>query len=155
MRTSPEISCSGFTLVELVIVLFIIGIASAVVGIVLVGSLDSANLKTSAREVASTLRYARSHAVSEKKAYTFILYKDNGGSYMELLVENHDGEEGPILRKSFSEDIIAELEGEKWLQIDFFPLGNSSGGEIKLKNLKGSSFVVSVERVTGRVYVKG
>ena len=57
----------AFTLIELIIVIFIIGMASAVVGGSLYRNMDDIRLKTAAKEMVAILRYARSRSVAEKK----------------------------------------------------------------------------------------
>jgi prepilin-type N-terminal cleavage/methylation domain-containing protein len=60
----PTIGSGGFTLLELIVVLLIIGLMMALVTPRLIGSLTKMNLKTSAQKISSFLRYARSQAVS-------------------------------------------------------------------------------------------
>ncbi|MBC8466499.1 MAG: GspH/FimT family pseudopilin [Deltaproteobacteria bacterium] len=68
----------GFTLLELLIVLVIISIMAAFVGPRIAGSMSNLTLKTAAKKVASSLRYARSQATSENRPY-FVLFDTDKG----------------------------------------------------------------------------
>jgi len=68
----------GFTLLELLVVLVIISIAAAFVGPRVAGSMSTLTLKTAAKKVAASLRYARSQATSESRAY-FVLFDTDKG----------------------------------------------------------------------------
>jgi general secretion pathway protein H len=59
----------GFTLLELLIVLTIIGLMSTLVVPRLVGPMSNLNLKTASQKISASLRYARSQAASEKATY--------------------------------------------------------------------------------------
>ena len=59
----------GFTLLELIVVLIIISLMSAVVVPKLTGPMSNLDLKTAAKKISSSLRYVRSHAASEKTTY--------------------------------------------------------------------------------------
>ncbi len=62
-------STSGFTLLELIVVLVIIGLMSTLVVPKLMGPLSNLNLKTASQKISASLRYARSQAASEKVTY--------------------------------------------------------------------------------------
>jgi general secretion pathway protein H len=59
----------GFTLLELIVVLIIISLMSALVVPKLTGPLSNLDLKTAAQKISASLRYVRSHAASEKTTY--------------------------------------------------------------------------------------
>ena len=59
----------GFTLLELIVVLVIIGLMSALVVPKLAGPMSNLDLKTASKKISASLRYARSRAASEKITY--------------------------------------------------------------------------------------
>ena len=63
---------AGFTLLELIVVLVIVGLMSALVAPKLVGPLGDLNLKTASQKISASLRYARSQAASEKATYVAV-----------------------------------------------------------------------------------
>jgi type II secretion system protein H len=146
----------GFTLIELVLVLFIIGIASALAVGLLYRSMDNVRLKTAAKELSASLRYARSHAVTEKQIYSFVLNQSGYGLYAEPQNKSDAEQEKTILifQKIFPHGIIAEYQDSEDMRIDFYPHGDSTGGEIRLKNEKGSEMVITVEQVSGKVKIE-
>lgn len=140
----------GLTLIELLLVLLIIGIASTLVGVLVHKGIGNVGLNTFAKEISATLRYARSHAVAEKRTYSFIIWgKDKAyGLYADA---------SPIIYKRFSlEDLQATLKNSdvEDIRIDFSPQGNSTGGTIEIKSQKGPTWFISVNRVTGKIDVK-
>ncbi len=72
-------SADGFSLTELMVVIIVLSIVTATVTPQFVGSLEDATLRRSARELAATLRLARSHAVTTNAATRFLL--DAEGHY--------------------------------------------------------------------------
>ena len=146
----------GFTLIELVLVLFIIGIASALAVGILYKSMDNVRLKTSAKELSATLRYARSHAVAEKKMYSFVMNNNGYGLYAEPQDKSDAEQEKTslVFQKTLPQGIAAEYQDSEDIRIDFYPQGDSTGGEIRLKNEKDSVMVITVEEVSGKVKIE-
>ena len=66
-----RLDCSGFTLLELTLVMFFIALIAGLTTPFVMSTLDRMQLQTSARKVASTLRYARSEAIAVKKPVIF------------------------------------------------------------------------------------
>lgn len=62
----------GFTLLELLVVLMIIGLMSTLAVPKLVGPMTNLNLKTASQKISASLRYARSQAASEKTTYVAV-----------------------------------------------------------------------------------
>ena len=155
---------AGFTLIELVIVLVIIGIASGLVGIMIGRGSGGLEMKTVSKEISSVLRYARSHAVSEKKTYCLVINKED--SVLRLYAakdetENKDDKENeekeglPVLTRPLPEDLLISIDDDDSdvQYMEFFPHGNSSGGTIKLEKENGLTFFIDVNRLTGKIEV--
>lgn len=141
---------AGFTLIELLLVLFIIGIASALVGVFIQKGRGNIELTTLAKEISATLRYARTHAITEKKTYSFFIWGEEKayGLYADA--------SQTIYKKFPSENLEATLkDGDATtIKIDFFPQGKSSGGTIEIKSTSGPAFFISVSKVTGKIELK-
>lgn len=146
---------SGFTLIELVIVLIIIGIATGLAGIYIGSSSDNLALRTFTKDVSAILRYARNHAASEKVTYHFIIDIEEK---MYRLYADKVVEDKPlvVINKPIPEEleVIVENTGEDVYDIQFFPRGSSSGGIIEVKNEKGGAYLILVNRITGKVEVE-
>lgn len=164
----------GFTLLELIVVLLIIGLMTALVTPRLIGSWTKMNLKSSAQKISSSLRYARSLAVSEQITYHAVFDLEKNGLFIKaekplnnqdnyLTDENDSTEtdnsktEKPRSESYFLPDgvniekvMIGEDEidsGE--FDIAFYPAGKSSGGSIILIDEKERRLQISVDFITG------
>ena len=165
-----QYSSRGYTLLELLVVLIIISLVSALVAPKLAGSLSSLNFKTAAKRLSASLRYARSQATSEKITYCALLQIDENRlliiadtpALTETLHEIVSDEEQQIARASFVYELPSEIKIEKAVSaageaadglfsIFFFPSGGSSGGEVDLVNEKGRRSKISVDFITGSV----
>jgi len=157
-RYKSDESKQGLTLLELLIVLTIIGIGSAIVGVAIYRGLGDIRLKNTAREAASSLRYARSMAVAEKRTYIFILDPEKRYYYVSAWSPPESTSpqsstlkvEGAMV-KTFPEGINGV--DKEIVYIIFYPLGSSTGGRFSIMNEEGSTSTIQVEPLTGRVNI--
>lgn len=144
----------GFTLIELIIVLLIIGIATGLVGLYIGKAPGTLELKKFTREVSSIMRYARNHAAAEKKIYCFVI--DTEGQRLRLYSEDTDYTNAKlVLDKEIPEELqirIKERDPESTF-VKFFPGGSSTGGIIEIMNQKGSGYMIILNRITGKLEV--
>lgn len=142
---------AGFTLVELLVVLVI---AVTVIGVSTVAYnklSTSAYLKSSARHVAASLRFARNYAVA-KGIDTHLKIDLNRRTYQysgnNKLFQFRSGVDLEVFTANFpnqSADVV---------EIRFAPDGSSSGGRVSLSS-KRRTYVVHVDWLTGRVAIDG
>ncbi|MEW6109090.1 MAG: type II secretion system protein [Nitrospirota bacterium] len=131
-------SITGFTLIELVIVLFIIGLSASVV-IFSAGRLqDKALFKEEARKLFLTIGHARNISLMEKRNVEFRIDRDENRYWIDY--GNEKSSNTHILPKKFT------IEGDT---LFFFPKGNSSGGSVKIVNDKGQEYEIEVNPVLG------
>lgn len=174
--SKPTVGSRGFTLFELIVVLLIIGIMMALVSPRLLGSLTKVNLKTSAQKISSSLRYARSQAVSEQTIYHAVFDfekkglfinaekpQDNEDNYFKAEFESAETDNTETSEKRTESYFLPEdVNFEKAMttndEIDsglfdivFYPAGNSSGGSVVLIDEKERRFQISVDFITGIV----
>ena len=139
----------GFTLLELLVVLGIIGLILAFVpGFVLRGQPDF-DVDVAARAVANGLRETRSVALVENREQLFALDVEERlfrTASMRAPVQMERGIE--LTFQSARSELLSESIG----QIRFFPDGSSSGGRIGL-TLDGRHAEVTVDWLTGLVAV--
>ena len=161
---------SGFTLLELLVVLVIVSVMAAFVGPRLAGSMSNMNLKTASKRIAASLRYARSQAISESRTYAALFDLDKNRVTIrgdQMAREEGEKDDGGGDRDSrqtkpyeLPEDvrldkaILGEGEIDSGLfKIIFFSNGGSSGGELFLRNDRGDRYGVKVDLITGTVRI--
>ena len=140
----------GFSLLELLIVLVIIGFMAVLIPPRLSGIMASTQAKAAARDVVSALRQTRNSAISLQKeqvfkldleSKTFSLDHDNHQKKMKTLPENVEIELFTARSEQISDQVGA---------IRFFPDGSSTGGRIKLTMEKLHLFI-DINWLTGKV----
>ncbi len=123
----------GFTLIELIVVLVILGLALSMVLGQGVARSPTIEFDSAVRQVAGALRLARSRAIADDRMVPVAFAP--GGFQLD--------QETAI---AFAPDI--SLSGNRL--IDFAPDGESSGGQVTLR-MGSRQMVIGVDWLTGRV----
>ena len=141
----------GFTLIEMLVVLVIMGLAYAMTAPMFSAGVSGADLKAAARQVAAGLRKARSEAVTHK--YEVALNMDVKQRQFQLSGDKQIYHlPGKIDVKLFTAQ--SELVNAQTGAIRFYPDGSSTGGRVTL--FRGDSkYEVDVDWLTGRVKILG
>lgn len=143
MNLTPQ---RGFTLLEILAVLALLGIALAVTAFSLDGGLDRARLDASARDVAAALRHTRTRALVEHRPQWFTLDL-NARTFASPGRDPQGIPGGTVLHvTSAAEDV--QHPGQA--RIRFFPDGSSTGGNIELSR-KHREVRIDVDWLTGTV----
>jgi general secretion pathway protein H len=129
----------GFTLVELVVVLAIAGMALTIAMPIVGHHFAGAPLNAATSEIRAALRGARSTAIAEDRPVVF--QGDPGGGYW--LDRRHLTL--PVM--SVTQPLRVAIEGGN--RISFFSSGGSSGGRILVSSGSGNREIV-VDALTGR-----
>ncbi len=173
-------SHGGFTLLELIVVLVIISVMSALVVPRLLGPMGNLDLKTASKKISAALRYARSQAAAEKTTWLALFDLDKN----RLVIINPPPANGDLgmgsleaIEKTLAEQTGGEKERQGRLKIYdlpdgvriakgiskegdvtagifpvfFFPSGGTSGGGIMVANRQGRLYRVTVDFITGTV----
>jgi general secretion pathway protein H len=130
---------AGFTLIELVVVLAIIGLSLGVAIALFAHAGGGAMLSAATREVRTALRDARSTAITENRRVVF--RGDPGNGYW--LDRSHFS----LATMNGVAPLIVAVRGGA--QISFFPSGGSSGGLV-LVTSGGLTREIAVDAMTGR-----
>ncbi len=142
---------SGFTLVELIVVLLLAAGLVALVLPSLTGTLDSARLRGGASEVRATLALARSLAAHGGRARTVVIDLDRG----EYGVSGERGKRALPEGVRFSLVRVGERESrEGQASIRFLPDGSSGEAEIRLLSAGEAGFRVRVDPLTGIAFAE-
>jgi type II secretion system protein H len=153
----------GYTLVEILVVLLIISVMSAMVLPRVAGHINSIKLRTAAQKTVAILRYARDLATSERTIYTVTLDPDKKRIVFFRAKNRKTGyppsEKHVPEKKTYNlpdgvrfEKFITpgEEKRRQGLQkVLFFPNGSSSGGKIIFSNTKGQRYLIQVDFITG------
>ena len=103
----------GFTLIELILVMLIIGLMLTVVVPSMGGLLKAQRLDQCARTIAGMLKEARVRAAGDAKAYRLVIDTEDSTCWLEALTpqgfDRPESSQGKILE--LGDDLMFELEG--------------------------------------------
>ncbi len=139
----------GFTLIELLIVLLIMALGATLVGPRLVGGTEALNVRTTARDIAASLRLTRAIAIGQNTDAVFLVdvqepsFTEPGAGGKTLIAETI-----ALTLRTAKQERLDQNQGG----IRFFPDGSSTGGRITLKGAN-REIAVGVDWLTGRVKV--
>ncbi len=136
----------GFSLLELLVVLVIVGFMAVLIPPRLSGIMASTKAKAVAREIVSALRQTRNTAITKQQESVFKLdlEKKTFSSSSEKIKELPNKIRINLFTAR-SEQISSQVGG-----IRFFPDGSSTGGRISL-TLENQHFHININWLTGKV----
>ncbi len=166
---------SGFTLLELLIVLVLIGLTAAIAAPRLSGTHDKLPLGTAAKHLSALMRLARSNAVT--RGHTVVVYADPETNRIVMAAaadrthadpthQNKEGASGPVAlidpRHAYRLPpgiAVSRVVSEGGMRLEddaialFFPIGNSSGGQLVLTDAAGRRKTITIDTITGLVTI--
>lgn len=146
---STPFAARGFSLLEVLLVVAILAIASVLAAAVVRGSSPGIQLRSQAKELAAQLRYTRAHAIATGQAQRFTV---DPRAHAWTAPGDRDGEIPESMDVSFiGAREVQPREGEG--AIVFFPDGASTGGQVRL-GIRGATWHVDVAWLTGEVRVR-
>ena len=144
-RSAPQ----GFSLIEIILVMVIIALASVLAAAAMGGGFRGMQLKSSAKQIASNLRYTRAQAIQTGRPQRFVI--DPRRHHWEA-PKAHRGNVPPKLGIVFiGAREVQPQSGEG--AIVFFPDGAATGGRIQLTAGK-VAWDINVGWLTGQVELK-
>lgn len=139
----------GFTLLELIVVLAILALATALIPPMLGSGKDKADFKMAVREIEASLRETRSIAMTSDRAQALMVDVDHGRFRAAGSERAHAV--APSIRLSLL--TVAQERIERGVgSIRFFPDGSSTGGRVSLVQGDRRSDVL-VDWLSGRVSI--
>ncbi|MDH3473803.1 MAG: GspH/FimT family pseudopilin [Rhodospirillales bacterium] len=140
---------AGFTLVELLVVMVIMGLVLAFAPLAMHSMMPSLEVQAAARQLGGALRNARSIAIRDNREATLTLDLETRRYALD----------GDRKVREIDEDIevklltaTSEQLDEEVASIRFFPDGTSTGGAVTLSG-GGASYAVQVDWLTGRIEI--
>ena len=137
----------GFTLLELLVVLFIMVLGFSVVGVNLSSGSDGAALKVAARDLVSALRYARGQALMTHQEETVTLDLAENSYTVSGRTNSY------LIPKTIALTVVSaqsELTGAGKANMRFFSDGSSTGGRITLEQGR-SAWEININWLTGQI----
>lgn len=128
----------GFTLIELLLTSSLIVVFLSITIINASNLYERFLLKDSSLKIVRLLNRARLMAISERRPVILRIDSRGGACWI-------DGSKIKLLFKDF------KLDGE---DIVFSPLGDNSGGVIKIEDKKGRTYTIVIDRITSKVTVE-
>lgn len=133
----------GFTLIELIIVLFIIGLAATLVMFSAGRLYKTTVFREEARKIFQTIKHARKTALLERRNTEFKIDEESNTYWID--VGNEDS------TKTYSLPSQYKLSGET---MHFFPKGNCSGGILNIQNEQNKKYQIEVDPVLCKPSIK-
>jgi prepilin-type N-terminal cleavage/methylation domain-containing protein len=147
MGQRREVDSQGFTLLELIVTLFVIALAVGLVAPVIGRSTDSLRGRSEIARFSAMLRYARDQAITTRRGYAFVI---DPMAHKATIVAAPD----EVMRtRPLPSDLTVEANPPQALIVRFEPNGVSSGGDFRLTS-GGTRYRITVDPLTGRVRVE-
>jgi len=145
----------GFSLIEMIVAVAIIGILTGIAIPVYIGMKPSIRLSGATRQIMGDLMWARMQAISQNNEFRIIY--DSNYKYSILDDDNNDGTSTPgesIVTKDFSDEYYGVIySSSNPNDLIFHPRGNASNlTTITLSNSSGTKTVAIA--ITGRVKIE-
>ncbi len=171
----------GFTLLELVVVLFILTMAAALVGPAFGRSFGQLRLKAAARDLAALCRFARTQAITHQSVMEVVLDRRTNTTWLrgpDWIVSRLGGIEQaetaedpeqpwqarmrqarvrPLPTGVILKSVVLEtgpLRDDERGSIAFYPQGSSTGGEVVVSDEKGRGYKIVVDPSVGLVRIQ-
>jgi general secretion pathway protein H len=142
----------AFTLVEMVMVLLIIAIGSALVVPMIEGGFEAREVRRAARQIASTMHFCRGEAVALGQPQELVI-----DTVQNTIHTTAWGRWAVLTDRAVIEDVRGGQEfGEGVVQILFFPNGSTSGAEVVVasrRDRREHRLRVELDPLLGTVHV--
>ena len=132
---------AGFTLIELVVVLAILGLALAVLLPNPGAGGETVAVRAATTELRAVLRAARSTAIADNRDVVLAIAPDGLGYTL-------DGTPHALRTSGFARQA---LRIEPAVRIRFFATGGSSGGRLTIRGARDAEQALEIDGVTGQV----
>lgn len=141
---SPRRAQPGFTLLELVVTLFVIALATAVVVPAIGRGTEGLRVRAEVAGFSAFLRRAREQAITarEERAVTV--------DPVARVIVDEAGRQVRA-RRPLADRMTVKADPPEALTVRFSPQGSSSGGAFRLAGDNGVAYRITVDPLTGRV----
>ena len=156
-------SSRGFTLLELIMVVALMGTIAAFVTVRVGSSIEATRFEAAVRDCATLFRMAKRHALYHQCRVTVVYLQDSRTLRVASMAQNQDGVFKEVQLKAYelpdavsSFDFVASGSGmsEMEPQIAFTSLGTSQGGQILMKSGSAVKKRINIAPLTGVVRIE-
>ncbi len=140
----------GFSLLEVIVVITIIGLAYVLLPKMVFNGVSGAELRSNARAIATGLRLARDAAITTKRETVLSINMENREFTLPNDSKVHKLNDQLNVKLYTSE---ADLISDKVGSIRFYPDGSSNGGRVTVAAGE-RGFEIEVDWLTGHVTIK-
>lgn len=147
MGIRREVAAPGFTLLELIVALFVIALAVGLVAPVISRSTDSLRERSEVARFSAMLRHARDQAITTRRGHAFVV--DLMAHRATIVAAPDDVQR----TRALPPEMKVEANPPQALTVRFEPSGVSSGGEFRLTT-GANRYHVTVDPLTGRVRIE-
>lgn len=135
----------GFSLIELLIVLVLIGLGLSLIGPRIGQSLDASRLKASVHAISAAARQARRLATGEQREVTLTIDVDRRTYHVD---DHRHKQITPSSAKISMTAARSERTSDDVAAIRFFADGSATGGEVRLSAGR-QSYAIEIDWLTG------
>jgi len=139
----------GFSLIEILVVLAILGLSVALTLPRLDNVIENAQVRTAVREMAAGLRYSRSNAITRQQEMTLSLDVEASAYLVDSRRKQMKLPADTIITLTTAR---SEQQSDTSGTIRFFPDGSSTGGRIDLQR-DTVHYSIDVNWLTGRISI--
>jgi general secretion pathway protein H len=136
----------GFTLIEVILVLFVIAVAAAVAGPVIGRTAEGMRMRTEVAGFSATLRHAREQAVATQRPHRVEV--NPAEHRLSVIADESDVR----LTRPLAHQLTIAAMPPQALTVTFEPHGVSSGGDFRL-GAGATFYLVNIDALSGRVRV--
>jgi general secretion pathway protein H len=141
----PDASPAGFTLLELLVTLVVLGVAMAVVAPSVGRSTETIRARADVARFSALLRHTREQAITSRRPHTFVVDPHAHRVSIEA------GDE--VRERPLPDHLTIQAEPPMGLTIRFAPQGTSSGGAFRVTS-GDLRYRVTLDALTGRVRIE-
>ena len=138
-----KVNARGFTLIELVVTLLVLAVATAVVTPSIGRSTENLRAKAQVARLTAMLRHAREQAITTRRAHALVV--DPAGHRLTIVAGDD-----VTLTRTLPADLTIEAVPPPALTVRFEPYGVSNGGDFRVQS-GPVRYRVVVDGLTGRV----
>jgi type II secretion system protein H len=142
-RNRPEVGQQGFTLLELVVTLLILAIATGLAAPAIGRTAETIRARAEVARFSALLRHAREQAITTRRPHSLVI--DPTDHWVAIMAGDEVQQ-----RRQLSADLLIEADPPPALTVRFEPHGVSSGGSFRVTT-GAVRHRVRVDGLTGRV----